>query len=178
VSCDEKEVRMRKKLNQRGVTVLELTIVAVTMSIISMLAIPQFQKVMDRLKLKTAGRDLVSALRMARSSAVSQKDQYGVHFDYNSRQYTLFQDVSNPASFMYDVGSDSVIVTNTLPRDVNFAHINFPNLAVVFKPNGSASNSGNVGVYCYGDYFAYLAVDVLGSTGRVKLLKTYESGDY
>ncbi|MCK4224838.1 MAG: GspH/FimT family pseudopilin [candidate division Zixibacteria bacterium] len=161
---------MSRRLNQKGLTLLELAIVAVAVGIISMLAIPQFGKVMERLKLKTAGRDIVSSLRLARSSAVSQKDQFGVYFDYNSNQYVLFHDVANPSSFTYDLGSDSVIVTKDLPGNVNLGYISFPNLTVVFKPNGSASYSGNVGIYCYGEYSGYLAVDVLGSTGRVKLI--------
>jgi Tfp pilus assembly protein FimT len=169
---------MLKKLNERGVTVLELTIIAVVVSVLSMLAIPQFQKVMERLKLKTAGRDVISALRLARSSAVSQKDQFGVYFDYNTGQYTIFQDLANPTSFTYDLGSDSVIITKELPKKVNFGYISFPSLAIVFKPNGAASNSGNVGLYSYGDYYSYLSVDVLASTGRVKLLQSYEHGGY
>lgn len=169
---------MMKKLNQKGLTVLELTIVTVTIGIISMLAIPQFGKVMDRLKLKTAGRDVISSLRLARSSAVSQKDQFGVYFDFESNQYILFHDVANPSSFTYDPGSDSVIVTKTLPEIVNFGHISFPSSAVVFRPNGSAANSGQVAVYTYrGHYLGYLTVDVLGSTGRVKLiLQDYYGG--
>jgi len=169
---------MNRRLNQKGLTVLELSIVAVAIGIISMLAIPQFGKVMERLKLKTAGRDVISALRLARSSAVSQKDQFGVYFDYNSNQYILFHDLANPSSFTYDVGSDSVIATKDLPGNVNLGYISFPNFAVVFKPNGSASNSGNVGIYCYGEYYGYLAVDVLGSTGRVKLISGDYYGDY
>jgi prepilin-type N-terminal cleavage/methylation domain-containing protein len=174
VSCDEKEVKMRKMLDQKGVTLLEVTIVTVAIGVISMLAIPQFGKVMERLKLKTAGRDVVSALRLARSAAVSQKDQFGVYFDYNSSQYILFQDLANPSSYTYDLGADSVIVARDLPGNINFGYISFPNLAVVFKPDGSAASSGHVGVYSYGEYYGYLAVDVLASTGRVKLLRGYD----
>jgi len=162
---------MTRRLNQKGLTILELTIVAVVVGIISMLAIPQFGKVMERLKLKTAGRDVVSALRLARSSAVSQKDQFGVYFDLNASQYVLFHDLANPSSFTYDLGSDSVIVTKTLPQTVHLGYISFPSFAVIFKPNGSAANSGHVGLYSYGEgYGGYMTVDVLGSTGRVKLI--------
>jgi len=162
---------MNRRLNQKGLTVLELAIVAVVVGIISMLAIPQFGKVMERLKLKTAGRDVVSALRLARSSAVSQKDQFGVYFDYNSNQYVLFHDLANPSSFTYDVGSDSVIVTKDLPGNVNLGYISFPNLTVVFKPNGSAQASGQATLYSYGgEHYGAMTIDVLGSTGRVKLI--------
>lgn len=168
-----KEAEMKKRCNQKGLTVLELTVVAVAIGVISTLAIPQFGKVMERLKLKTAGRDVISALRLARSSAVSQKDQFGVCFDYSSGQYFLFHDSANPSSYTYDVGFDSVVMTGSLPGNVNFGSVSFPGLAVVFKPDGSASNSGQVGIYSYGESYGSLAVDVLASTGRVKLLPGY-----
>jgi Tfp pilus assembly protein FimT len=173
VNCDEKERYMRMRHNTKGITVLELTIVTVVIAVIAALTIPQFGKVMERLKLKTAGRDVLSSMRLARSAAVSQRDQFGVYFDYTEGQYILFHDVANPSSFTYDAGSDSVILTNTMPKRVNLAYDTFPNSTVVFRPNGSAANSGHVLLYSYteGDeYLSMMAVDVLASTGRVKLL--------
>ncbi len=162
---------MIRSLNNRGITVLELTIVAVAVGIIASLAVPRFGRVMERLKMKTAGRDVVSAMRLARSTAVSQKDQYGVYFDYESDQYVVFHDLANPSSFIYDYGQDSVVATGELPEIVHIGYISFPGFSVVFKPNGSASSSGHVGIYSYGEeYYGYFSVHVLGSTGRVKLM--------
>jgi Tfp pilus assembly protein FimT len=161
---------MKTKNNTKGITILEMMIIAVVIGITSALAIPRFGQVMDKLKLKTTGRDIVSDLRLVRSNAVSQKFQFGVYFDVNSSQYILFKDVANLSSFTYDAGSDSVIMTKTLPGDVNFGYTSFPNCAVIFKPNGSASSSGETQLYSYGEYYNFLTVDVLGSTGRVKLL--------
>jgi Tfp pilus assembly protein FimT len=168
---------MRIRHNNRGITVLELTIVTVVIAVIASLAIPQFGKVMERLKLKTAGRDVLSSMRLARSAAVSQKDQFGVYFDYYQNEYVLFHDVANPSSFTYDYGSDSVMLTNALPKRVNLGYDTFPNSAVIFRPNGSAASSGHVLLYSYSygdEYLGLMAVDVLASTGRVKLL----SDDY
>ena len=168
---------MKIKGDSKGTTVLELTIVTVVIAFIASLAIPQFGKVMERLKLKTAGRDVLSSMRLARSAAVSQKDQYGVYFDYYQNEYVLFHDVANPSSFTYDYGSDSVILTSPLPKKVHLAYDTFPNSAVVFRPNGSAASSGHVLLYSYSygdEHLGLMAVDVLASTGRVKLL----SDDY
>jgi prepilin-type N-terminal cleavage/methylation domain-containing protein len=164
---------MKMKHNTKGFTILELTIVAVVIAVISALAIPQFAKVMERLKLKTAGRDVISSLRLARSSAVSQRDQFGVYFDYTENQYVLFHDLANPSSFTYNPGSDTIIVTKALPGRVNIGYVSFPSSAVIFRPNGSAASSGQVLLYSYSEgeqYLGSLTVDVLGSTGRVKLL--------
>ena len=170
MSCDKKENKMKIKHNNKGITLLEMIIVAVVIGITATLAIPRFGQVMEKLKLKTAGRDIVSSLRLARASAVSQRSQFGVYFDLNSRQYVLFKDLANPGSFTYDVGSDSDMVAKTLPGKVNFGYNGFPNSVVIFKSNGSASTSGQVELNSYGDHYGYITVDVLGSTGRVKLI--------
>jgi hypothetical protein len=143
----------------------------VVFGLIASLAVPQFGQVMQKLKMKTAGRDVVSAMRLARSSAVSQKDQFGVYFDYETNQYTVFHDLANPASFTYDYGQDSVIATGEFPGHVHLGYVSFPAFCVVFRPNGSASNSGNVILYSYSEeqYLGFMTVDVLGSTGRVRL---------
>ena len=166
---------MKISHNRRGITVLELTIVTVVIGVIAALAIPQFDKVMERLKLKTAGRDVVSSLRLARSAAVSQKEQFGVYFDYETNECILFHDQANPSSFTYDAGSDSVMLTNDLPGGVHLGYVSFPNSVVIFRPNGSAQASGQAAVYSYREgYYGAMTVDVLGSTGRVKLIE----GDY
>jgi prepilin-type N-terminal cleavage/methylation domain-containing protein len=156
--------------NNKGFTMLEMMIVVVAIGIIAALMVPGFGKTMDRLKLKTAGRDVVSAIRLARSDAVSQKGQHGVYFDYNSGNYIIFRDVVNPSSFTYDLGQDSVVLIKELPKSVHLGYVSFPNSTIVFKTNGSASTSGQVYMSSYGQYEGYLTVDVLGSTGRVKLI--------
>jgi len=161
---------MKTKNNNKGITLLEMMIIAVVIGITSTLAIPRFGQVMEKLKLKTTGRDIVSSLRLARSSAVSQRDQFGVYFDLNSRQYVLFKDLANPGSFTYDVGSDSDMVAKTLPARVNFGYDSFSNSVVIFRPNGSASSSGLIELYSYEDYYGSYTIDVLSSTGRVKLI--------
>ncbi len=152
---------------------LEMVIVAVVVGISATLAVPRFGQVMERLKFKTAGRDIVSSLRLARANAVSERSQFGVYFDLESGQYTLFKDVANPGSFTYDAGADSDMVTKTLPGRVNLAYTSFPNLVAIFRPNGSASSSGAVLLCSCADCGTALSVDVLGSTGRVKLISGY-----
>lgn len=164
---------MKTMNNNKGITLLEMMIVAVVIGIAATLAIPRFGQVMEKLKLKTAGRDIVSSLRLARASAVSQRSQFGVYFDLYSGQYILFKDLANPGSFTYDAGADSDMVTKTLPGTVSFGYASFPNFVAIFKPNGSASSSGAVFLYSCQDYYSTLGVDVLGSTGRVKLISGY-----
>jgi Tfp pilus assembly protein FimT len=158
------------KNNNKGITMLEVMIIAVIIGITATLAMPQFEQGMEKLKLKNAGRDIISSLRLARSDAVLQRSQFGVYFDLNSNQYVLFKDKTNPGNFTYDAGSDSDMVTGTLPHNVDFGSISFPNFVVIFKPDGSASNSGTIGLYSSAGAYGSFTVDVLSSTGRVKLI--------
>ncbi|MGB2698395.1 MAG: GspH/FimT family pseudopilin [Candidatus Zixiibacteriota bacterium] len=165
---------MRKITGFKGFTMIELMIVAVAIGIFSAIAIPRFGKVMTKLKLKSAARDVTSTLRLARSNSVSQKRPFGVYFDVQNGQYILFEDKVNLSSYTYEVG-DSAIQTANLPENVDFGYASFNNSTVIFRPNGSASSSGMVDVWSY-DVYDYLWVDVLASTGRVKLVKqSYEA---
>ena len=160
-----------KAKNNEGITILEMMIVVVIIGIGSALAGPRFGQVMDKLKLKTTGGDVVSALRLARSNAISQKFQFGVYFDINAKQYKFFKDLANPGSYSYDAGADSDVVIGTLPGHVNFGSCSFSNFAVIFKPDGSASTSGSIELHNAEEgYSGSFTVDVLSSTGRVKLI--------
>lgn len=161
---------MKNLMNKRGFTLIEVVIVAVIIGIISTIAIPRFGKVMTRLKMKTSGRDIISQLRLARSYAVSQKKPFGVYFDIENNQYVLFEDMVNLSSKTYDYG-DSTIKTLTLPGDINFSYSSFNNDVVIFKANGSTSSSGSVDLYSE-EVYDYLMIDVLASTGRVRMYKS------
>lgn len=166
---------MMRGKKQKGFTVMELVIVAVIISIGAAIAVPRFNGVITRLKFKSTGRNIVSILRLARANAISKKAQFGVHFDIDNRQYTFYKDIQNLDSYTFDSG-DSVIKTETLPHNLNFGYNSFNNDAVIFLPDGAASTSGFVDLYLSQDS-DYLMVDVLASTGRVKLIK-YSYGDY
>jgi len=166
---------MRRLINERGLTLIEVAIVAVTIAVISAIAIPRFGKVMTKLKMKAAGRDIISQLRLARSYAVSQKKPFGVYFDTDNNQFMLFRDKVNLSSQTYDDG-DSTMKTFTLPGDIDFSYTSFSNDVVIFRPNGSASSTGSVDLYPQAqEIYDYMMIDVLASTGRVKM---YKGGDY
>lgn len=161
---------MKTKKNNKGFTILELMITVVVFGIAITLAFPQFEQTMDKFRLKSAGQDITSSLRLARSDAVSKRQQFGVYFDINLRRCILFRDLANLTAFTYDAGSDSDMVTTPLPSRVNFGTTSFPNYVVIFKPDGSASNSGSIGLQSSGGSYGTFTVDVLSSTGRVKLI--------
>ena len=152
---------------QKGVTLMELVIVAVIIGVMSALAVPSFLNYASKMEAKGTARDIVSTMRMARSKAISERVQYGIFFDPGNRGYTFFKDKVTPANFQFEVG-DSIIVRDTLDRDVNYGGNTFTNTTVVFKTDGGASSSGDMQILPKSGGFTY-NVNVLASTGRVKL---------
>lgn len=159
------------KRNCRGITVLELTIASVVLGVIVAMAAPEFGDTVQRLKFKGKSRDVISDIRLARSDAVSQRAQFGVHFDYDQNGYVVFKDLANPGLFQYEVG-DSVIKTVSWGQDAWLYYTSFYPSTVVFMPDGSASISGDV-ILSDAHNNRQARINVLAATGRVKL--TYES---
>jgi Tfp pilus assembly protein FimT len=162
---------MKLKGNHRGLTILELTIAAVVLGVIVALAAPEFGDTVQRLKFKGKSRDVLSDIRLTRSNAVSQRAQFGVHFDYTENGYTVFKDLINPDLLQYEAG-DSVIKTVAWGNEAVLYYTSFEPSTIVFRPDGSASVSGDVLVN-NPDNDERARINVLAATGRVKL--SYES---
>ncbi len=169
-SIPEEGDKMIIKNNSKGVTLIELVIVVVIISVVAAMAIPQFSRVVPRLEFKSASRDVVSDLRLARSLAIAQRTQFGLYFNSVQDQYIIFKDLVNPDAFTFEAG-DSVIRIVTLDQNLSISSCSFTNYAIIFKPDGSASTTGDV-VVGYNQGGDLANVNVLASTGRVKL--TYQ----
>ncbi|HVP36863.1 MAG TPA: GspH/FimT family pseudopilin [Terriglobales bacterium] len=152
---------------QRGFSLIEMMIVVVLIGVMAALTVGTFDNFLRKQKLKAAGRDLLSDLRLTRSYAVSRRAQFGVYFDQNAGQYIVFKDVVNLSNCTYDSG-DSVVKTVALPNTLVLNNCTFPNTVVVYLSTGSASSSGTVDIY-NSDLAKYVRTDVLASTGRVRL---------
>lgn len=159
-----------------GVTIVELIIVAVIVSIVASMAAPRFQEAYERLQFRSANRDMVSTLRLARSMAITDKAQYGVYFDYRTRTMTLFQDLTNLDQFAFESG-DQLVSIDTLDKQVEYIFSDVVNNTITFGPNGSAgfTGGGNIMLMKFTES-SYLEGynNILRSTGRVKSYDSYE----
>ena len=97
-----------------GITLIEMMITVVIIGVVTGMAVPRFQAAWEKLRIRGADRDAVSTLRLARSMAITGKDPYGVYFDGNALTITLFKDIVNPSSSVFESG-DSVIRIDTFP---------------------------------------------------------------
>ena len=132
-----------KKLNKKGVTLIELLIVVVLIGIIAALAVPNFDKAITKIRHKSTSRDMLRQMRLARSYAISKAGRYGVYVNTSSKYYIFFRNMSNDTS--YDAGTDSVRDSTTLRANLSFGSCSgFTNCTAVFKGDGSALESGYV----------------------------------
>jgi prepilin-type N-terminal cleavage/methylation domain-containing protein len=152
----------------RGVTLIEMMIVVVVMGILASIAVPNFARNMPGIRLKGDVRDVASVFRLARLRAVAECRHYGVYLDDGAAPpaYTLFHDSDEDG--MYDV-ADSTLFSAELYKKTALGKVNFSDAVAVFYPDGS-SNGGWVSMGLEGEPDS-LVVDILPSTGRVKVIR-------
>lgn len=77
---------------ESGVTLLELVILTVILSIMAGIAIPAFSAWLPEYRLKNAARDIYSTLQRAKSGAANANETWGVFFDnsVNPGRYSVW----------------------------------------------------------------------------------------
>lgn|GEM_PF-471762 len=162
--------KMTGKLkSDKGITLIEILTTAVIIGIVAAMAVPRFQIAFDRMKFRSADREIFSTLRVARSKAITDKEPYGVYFDGTAKTFTLFKDKTNPGTHVYESG-DSVVTVDTLPSEFAYLGTDVSGNVIFFERNGSAYfvGQGNiVTVACTESVVAVNNHNVLASTGRV-----------
>jgi prepilin-type N-terminal cleavage/methylation domain-containing protein len=155
--------------SQRGITFVELMASVLIIGVVAAMATPQMQKTYERLEFRAHVKDMTSTLKLARSMAITSKEQFGVYFDPNQRTVTLFKDIQNPSNYDF-VSGDSVIRVDTLPRQFVYLGSDVTNSVIAFKPNGSAGFTGPGNVYSISLDAKIVGIqqtNVLAATGRV-----------
>lgn len=141
----------------------------VIIGLVAAMISPKFEKAYKRMQFRSATRDITSTLKLARSMAVTSKDQFGVYFDSGERTVTLFHDRVDLSSFDFASG-DSAIRVDTLPEEFSYLATDVGNNVITFRANGSSGFTGGGNVYTIAyssDLVGIQALNVLASTGRV-----------
>ena len=146
---------------------MELVIVVVTIGIMAAMAVPSFMDYFPRLQTRAAIREIASQLRLARSTAITEKRPIGVHFDSYEGGYTVFMDTVDVGSQVFDE-TDPVIRTTEFPPQVEYGYTTFNNNVVIFDADGSASSSGSITFFSQQDEELY-EVSVIAGTGKVRM---------
>lgn len=75
--------------NHRGVTLLELIVVLIIISLMSAVVVPRLVGPMSNLDLRTASKNISSSLRYVRSHAASEKTTYVALFDFDKNRLVI-----------------------------------------------------------------------------------------
>ena len=158
---------MKRTKAVSGFTMIEVLTVVAIVGIVAALAAPDFLASMRAFRLGATARDQVSYLRLARSSAVTESGNVGAYIDSTSQALTLFYDLNGNG--ILDGGDSTLLGPISVSSDIRYRSCSFPNQTLVFRPNGSASASGTLELGSCADSTRSYTIEVLASTGRVKL---------
>jgi prepilin-type N-terminal cleavage/methylation domain-containing protein len=159
----------RKIFSNGGITLIELLITVVIVGIVATMAVPRFQIAYERHRFNAANREVSSSFRLARSMAITDKEQYGIHFDPETKVYTIFKDMVNLSGYDF-VSGDSVVRADTLPQEFGYIVTDVENNVFLFRPNGSCrfNGGGAVVMLAYSEGVVAIFNDnILASTGRI-----------
>lgn len=153
-----------------GFTLLELMITTVIIGIVAAMAVPRFQIAFERMRFRSEAQEMTSIMKLARSMSITDKRQYGVHFDNVGRTVTLFMDLVNTGGQDF-VSGDSVLRADTLPPSFTYLSTDCENHVILFQPNGSCRFVGGGRITSMAVTPELIGIHqsrILGSTGRVE----------
>jgi len=152
-----------------GFTMLEMMIIVVIIGIASAIAVPTLWGVMPRLRARSEARAILNKMREARSRAISDGIQVGIHYDSDSRNVFIFKDYIDPLDYTYAEGEPLIGIAHQIDVRVALVNSNFVDNTLVFLPDGQASQSGSLTIRAGEDGPSY-TVSVIGPTGRAKVI--------
>jgi prepilin-type N-terminal cleavage/methylation domain-containing protein len=123
-------------MRKRGVTLVELVVVLAIIAIGAAFVAPNIGAWVPNYRLRSASRDITSALRTAQMKAISNNTPYHVSFNPGAGSFILqYQDTGG--NWINDG------VAATLPKGVLISGISFPGNNAQFSPN-STSSTGSI----------------------------------
>lgn len=129
---------MKKK--SRSFTLVELLIVAIIMSILIGLAIPQVRSSFVDIQSKDTCWDVMALMKYAHTRAIIERTRYRVNFDMIENRYWLsFQKEPEVTPDKYDRIKTSIGKTYLLPDTMKIDSMTFDN-SITFYPDGTSDD--------------------------------------
>ncbi len=187
-------MRIRRKIVKRsgGFTLTELLAATAIISILTTFSIPAFSRWVPGYKLRSAARDLLSDLALARMTAVNQKGECAVVFDTTRNRYRIWS--AGPNKVFDNASGDDMLVKTvnlgqygsgigygngsaTSPLGGTFGDgITFLSNRLIFDPSGMLKSLTGGYVYLQNSRHGSCAIGVLGS--GVILLKKWTGKEW
>jgi len=164
---------MDEDMNRRGITLMELVIVMAIIALGAVLMVPNIGAWIPSYRLRSATRDVVSAMRVAQMKAVARNVDHRVTFDAGEGSFFIMRrttaGVNNWVRITVsdEVRANEDDVKQSLPDGIQFDAVNFgEGNNAEFNPNSTASG-GNV--VLKNSKGTQKTIRVLSTTGRVAI---------
>jgi prepilin-type N-terminal cleavage/methylation domain-containing protein len=170
---------IKHREGSNGFSMIEVIVAIAIVSLMAVVAVPNFRPFIDRLRLRTATNTIKQQLLLAKTRALGDPIVHcGVYFNTtpNPNQTLAFLDDgagANANNDRYDAGSDHVfVVVYTLPKNITMT---IPvagghNNVIMFRGDGSAKvRSLTITLKIGNDSAKSKTITVLASTGRIRV---------
>jgi Tfp pilus assembly protein FimT len=147
------------KINNKGVTLIELCIVGTILSAIFAISWPVLNRIGRKTQLETVCNDIGYTLRYARDYALTENKYYCVQFDTYNRQYWIGTKIKDDSFGQLD---GSLYKKRSWPDEARLGDVT--STKVLFYPDGTSEDFKITFKNSFGDVYS---LTLQGSTGRI-----------
>ena len=177
-----------KKTCSKGFSLVEMMVVVAILVIIAGIATPILLNDLPEMNLKSAARDIFSAMMRAKAEALRRGGYVTLLFNPGGNSYVLFYDNGDGGGIAHNGiidGAEAVILTNTpLPKWVSFdpaaadtggTGVSFLNNALIFSPQGIPVDTSGA-AFAGGQTVGLRAVDRSGAVKQQRTITVSVAG--
>ena len=155
---------MKRKMGNRGFTLVELMVVVGIMGITLAASAPAFARFVQNWRLRGETDQMATFLRSARSAAVTKNTTAIFRFAMMTNSYFYFEDTNG--NNIHDA-TEYKSETHEMPEGIRFQGHTLSGPILVFGPRGNTNESGTVTVENI--HARTRVIRVFGGTGNVEV---------
>ncbi len=153
-----------KKITEKGFTLVELMITVAIIGIMTLIAVPAFQRHAINANLKSAARDIASDFLLLKGRAVSENTEYQIDFDATNDNYEIKRWDTGTSVFV-SLAPAQVKGVKNFGEDINITSAVFgAGNKATFKTRGTVTPLGTVQLTNSRNSTATITVNITGRT--------------